>query len=182
MKEDFDFDFEDFGDFEEELDELPKEGTPLYNVMKANGILTSKERRVYERYDQSNLGCAMDRPVLIEETEDYIHLEYEILAYLLRPVPYRFVDYGLEEQRLICHEEKYLDALLVRVYTHPLLDMDENGNLIRPEPEFLGTEEYWFDITAGYNAMGERLKTRLKLKDKDDTPPLIEGEIARFKP
>ena len=106
MKEDFDFDFGDFGDFEEELDELPKEGTPLYNVMKANGILTSKERRVYERYDQSNLGCAMDRPVLIEETEDYIHLEYEILAYLLRPVPYRFVDYELEEQRLICHEGK----------------------------------------------------------------------------
>ena len=130
MKEDFDFDFEDFGDYEEELDELPKEGTPLYNVMKANGILTSKERRVYERYDQSNLGCAMDRPVLIEETEDYIHLEYEILAYLLRPVPYRFVDYELEEQRLICQDGKYLDALLVRVYTHPLLDMDENGNLI----------------------------------------------------
>ena len=30
---------------------------------------------------------------------------------------------------------------------------DADGKFVIPEPEFLGTEEYWFDITAGYDAM-----------------------------
>ena len=86
-----------------------------------------------------------------------VGLEYEILEYLLRPVPYRFVDYEIEKQQLICHEDRYLDAITVKVYSHPLLIMGENGRLHRTERTFLGTEEYWFDITAGYrNRLGSK--------------------------
>ena len=178
---DLNLEFEDGFD-DDDLEELPREGTPLYSVMMSNGILTLEDRKGYHQYTPDNLGCCMEKPILIEETEDYVGLEYEILEYLLRSVPYRFVDYELEKQRLICHDGKYLDALSVNVYTHPLLNMDENGNFHRPEPIFLGTEEYWFDITAGYTAMGERLKTELELEVKADLHPIIEGEIASYKP
>lgn len=177
---DLDLDFEDEFD-DEDLEELPREGTPLYSVMMANGILSLEDRKRYHQYTPDNLGCCLDKPILIEETEDYVGLEYEILEYLLRPVPYRFVDYELEKQRLICHDGKYLDALTVKVYAHPLLDMDENGNFHRSEPIFLGTEEYWFDITAGYEAMSERLKKKYELDGEVGSHPTIEGEVASFK-
>ena len=179
--DELDFMFEDELD-DDDLDEQPKEGTPLHTVMKSNGILTPEDRKKYHKYDTDNLGCRIEKPILIEETEDYVNLEYEILEYLLRPVPYRFVDYELEKQRLICHNGKYLDALTVKVYTHPLLDMDENGNFHRSEPIFLGTEEYWFDITAGYEAMSERLKKKYELDGEVGSHPTIEGEVASFKP
>ncbi len=160
--DELDFMFEDELD-DDDLDEQPKEGTPLHTVMKSNGILTPEDRKKYHKYDTDNLGCRIEKPILIEETEDYVNLEYEILEYLLRPVPYRFVDYEFEKQRLICHDGRYLDVLTVNVYTHPLLNMDENGDLCRSEPIFLDCEEYWFDITAGYTAMEERLKSELDL-------------------
>ena len=179
--DDLDLDFEDDFD-DDDLGELPREGSPLHTVMKANGILTPEDRKLYHQYAPDNLGCGLDKPILIEETEDYVRLEYEILEYLLRPVPYRFVDYELEKQLLICHNGKYLDARTVKVYTHPLLDMDENGNFHHSEPIFLGTEEYWFDITAGYEAMSERLKKKYELDGEVGSHPTIEGEVASFKP
>ena len=163
------------------LDEQPGEGTALYVVMKANGILTPEDRMGYMAYDPSNPGCSIDKPILIAEAEDYVRLEYELLEYLLRPVPFRFVDYELEKQRLICHEGKYLDALTVRTYAHPLLEMDENGDFRRPEPTFLGTEEYWFDITAGYEAMVERLE-RFVSGGADGPRLATESEMASFNP
>ena len=150
---------------DDHLDEQPMEGTPLHSVMMANGILTLEDRERYYHYSPDNRGCCMEKPIIIEEKEDYVYLEYSILKYLLRPVPFRFVDYEIEKQRLICHDGKYLDALLVKVYTHPMYDMDENGSIHRQEPTSLGTEEYWFDISAGYKAMGERLNTRLDRED-----------------
>ena len=97
---DLDLEFEDEFD-DDGLEELPREGTPLYSVMTANGILTLEDRKGYHQYTPDNLGCCMENSILIEETEDYVGLEYEILEYLLRSVPYRFVDYELEKQRLI---------------------------------------------------------------------------------
>ena len=179
--DDLDLEFEDEFD-DDDLDEQPREGTPLYSVMMANGILTPEDRKGYYQYSPDNLGCCMEKPILIDEAEDYVGLEYEILEYLLRPVPYRFVDYELEKQRLICPDGKYLDALTVNVYTHPLLDMDENGDIHRPEPTFLGREEYWFDITTGYKAIGERLKKDLELSEEKGFHSLVEGEIASFNP
>jgi len=79
--DELDFMFEDELD-DDDLDEQPKEGTPLYTVMKSNGILTPEDRKKYHKYDTDNLGCRIEKPILIEETEDYVNLEYEILAEL----------------------------------------------------------------------------------------------------
>ena len=59
------------------------------------------------------------------------------------------------EQMLVGSGERYLDCLKVDVYTHPLISLGDDGVPFRPEREFLGTEEYWFDITAGFNAISE---------------------------
>ncbi len=134
-------------------DDLPEQGTPLRRVMESNGILTSDQRARYETYDPANLGCSPDNPIIIEETDEYVHLEYELLEFILRPVPYRFVDYKVEKQSLVQKGDRHLDSLKVRIYSHPIMRQDADGKFVIPEPEFLGTEEYWFDITAGYDAM-----------------------------
>ena len=133
-------------------DDLPKRGTPLRRVMESNGILTSDQRARYETYDSANPGCSPDNPIMIEETDGYVHLEYELLEFILRPAPYRFVDYKVEKQSLVQVGDRHLDSLKVRIYSHPIMHQDADGKFVIPEPEFLGTEEYWFDITAGYNA------------------------------
>ena len=151
-------DFDDFDNSEDEEDnflEGPLEGTPLHAVLEKNGILTVEERRPYRRYDRSNRGCSEENPILISETEDYVDLEYQVLEHLLRS-PYRFVDYELEKQSLLSRDTRWLDVLTLRVYTHPIISMDRNGDIVRPEREFLGTEEYWFDITAGFDATAAR--------------------------
>lgn len=131
----------------------PAEGTPLNEVMMSNGILTLEDRRRYARYDPANPGCSKDNPVFIDVTEDYVRLEYEILERLLRPVPFRFVDYKVEMQRLICCGERRLDVLTVKVYTHSQAEFKGDGSPVLPERKFLGTEEYWFDVTAGFEAL-----------------------------
>lgn len=150
-------DFDNIDNFEDDdFLEGPREGTPLHAVLEDNGILTVEERMPYERYDRSNRGCSEENPILISETEDYVDLEYQVLEHLLRS-PYRFVDYELEKQSLVSRGTRWLDVLTLRVYTHPIIFMDRNGDIVRPEREFLGTEEYWFDITAGFEAIAARL-------------------------
>ena len=150
-----------FGDsdvFEDDDDAFldgPREGTPLYAVLNENGILAVEARGCYEHYDRSNRGCSEDDPIVIGEIEGYVDLEYQVLEHLLRG-PHRFVDYELEKQSLVGRGTRRLDVLTVKVYTHPIISMDGYGNITRPEREFLGTEEYWFDITAGFNAIADR--------------------------
>ena len=147
---------EEIEDDEDDLMEDPREGTPLYAVMKENGLLTLDGRERYGRYDRSNPGCSEENPIVISQAEDYLGLEYRVLERLLRPVPFRFVDYELEKQCLLHRGERHLDVLTVEVYTHPLLQFGDDGMPFRPEREFLGTEEYWFDITAGFDAIAAR--------------------------
>ena len=149
-------DIEDIEDDEDDLMEDPREGTPLYAVMKENGLLTLDGRERYGRYDRSNPGCSEENPIVISQAADYVDLEYKVLERLLRPVPFRFVDYEVEKQMLVGSGGLHLDCLTVRVYTHPLLQSGDDGMPFRPEREFLGTEEYWFDITAGFDATAAR--------------------------
>ena len=151
-----DLDVGEIEDDEDDLMEDPREGTPLYTVMKENGLLTLEERRRYERYDRANPGCSMENPVVISLTEDYVDIEYKVLERLLRPVPFRFVDYEFVRQALVGSGRRHLDRLTVDVYTHPLLSFGDDGVPFLPEREFLGTEEYWFDITAGFDALAEQ--------------------------
>ena len=57
---------------DDHLDEQPVEGTPLHSVMMANGILTLEDRERYYHYSPDNRGCCMEKPIIIEEKEDYV--------------------------------------------------------------------------------------------------------------
>lgn len=154
-------DFEDLFAIEDDGDDFmedPREGTPLHAVMKENGLLTLDGRSRYERYDRANRGCSQENPIVISATEGYVHLEYLVLERLLHPAPFRFVDFEVAEQMLVGSGGRHLDCLKVDVYTHPLISIGEDGEPFRPEREFLGTEEYWFDITAGFDAIAARLR------------------------
>ena len=152
--------FDDGIDFDDDddLGNMPKEGTILYSVMAANGILAPKDRARYVEYDPANPGCSVDNPIVIDIPSDLVAvpLEYALLEYLLRPVPYRFVDYEVGKQQLVHHNGRSLDVLSVKVYTHPIFTMDPSGNLSRSERRFLGTELYWFDITVAMDALHAR--------------------------
>ena len=135
---------------------LPEEETPLWKVMEANGILTLEQRARYARYDAANPGCSRENPIVITEKEDYVGLEYDVLEQILRPVPYRFVDWQVVEQRLIHDGDRDMDELKVAIFSHPTASWND-GNIIMPDPEPLGTEVYWFDITVGFKALDEKL-------------------------
>ena len=123
---------------------MASENTQLNKVLAENGLLSPKERFRYARYDKSNRGCSKENPIVISETEDYIHLEYEVLELLMQQhIGLRYVDYSLKEQHLLGEGEKSFDLLIVDVIG---LD-DEIGELQVIE------EHYWFDITAGFNAI-----------------------------
>ena len=135
--------------------EAPMEWTDLYSVMSANGILTPEDRARYAEYNPSNPGCSIDNPIVIDIPSDdaVVPIEYDLLEYLIRPVPYRFVDYEVEQQQLVRRDGRSLDVLTVKVYTHPRLSIDPSGNIAMPERRFLGTERYWFDITAAFDGL-----------------------------
>lgn len=123
---------------------MASENTQLNKVLAENGLLTPEERFRYARYDKSNRGCSKENPIVISETENYIRLEYDVLEILLQQrLGFRYVDYSLKEQHLLGEGEKSFDLLIVDVIG---LD-DEIGELQAIE------EHYWFDITAGFNAI-----------------------------
>lgn len=132
-------------------DDLPKQGSPLYNIMEDNHIYHTKQRKIYMTYSTENIGCNIKNPIVIKEIEDYVHWEYELLEYILRPSPYRFVDYEVLCQSLLSDNGKAIDRLTIEVSNHPLLTLEEIEKGIVPEKEVLGIEEYFFDITAGFN-------------------------------
>ena len=123
---------------------MAKENTQLNMVLAENGLLTPAERSCYACYNKSNRGCSKENPIVISETKDYIRLEYEVLGLLMQQhIGLRYVDYSLKEQHLLGEGEKSFDLLIVDVIR---LD-DEIGDLQVIE------EHYWFDITAGFNAL-----------------------------
>lgn len=146
------------GDPEEETedpfdDDLPEPDSPLYKVMSGNGILHAVERKIYSEYNTANIGCSKANPIVITEIDDYVGLEYDLLEYILRPSPYRFVDYRRTEQRLILEDGRAIDKITVEVSKHPHLSFEEFSPGAVPPREVLGTEDYYFDVTTGYNAL-----------------------------
>lgn len=125
---------------------MASENNQLNKVLAENGLLSPEERSRYARYDKLNRGCSKENPIVISETENYIRLEYEVLEILLQQrLGFRYLDYELKEQHLLGDGEKSFDLLIIDVIG---LD-DEIGELQVIE------EHYWFDITAGFNALSQ---------------------------
>lgn len=109
----------------------------------------NEDRARYARYDTANPGCNPDNPIVIPPSKDYEDDESLALETILRPIPYRYVDYEVVEQRVQVRDGRKIDHVRVRVSTHLLLTEDADGELYLPKKRFLGYEDYWFDI-PGY--------------------------------
>lgn len=111
-----------------------------------------EDRALYARYNPANPGCNEQNPIIIERTVDYREEEEETLDFLLRPLPYRYVDYEVIDQRIQRRGDRYIDHVTVRVSSHPLLTEDPDGELYLPVRKVLGIEEYWFDLPGNFSA------------------------------
>ena len=113
----------------EEEDELWPE-SEAEQILHENGIRVEEEE--YVTYNPNNRGCNIDDPIVITRTEDYVHLEYEILDELITAYP-RFSSYERTMQQLTGDDDRSIDILTVEVDGHE--------------------EKYYFDITAGSKAL-----------------------------
>lgn len=126
----------------------------------------------YAEYDTANLGCSPDHPFVIPMPADPEHLfeedEDDLLERVLRPIPYRYVDYEIADLKSLNLDGRTIDHIRVRVSTHPLLTEDQDGYLYLPDPQFLGYEDYWFEIPFQDN-----LKRLEELDDIDESTFLV---------
>lgn len=126
----------------------------------------------YAEYDTANLGCSPDHPFVIPMPADPEHLfeedEDDLLERVLRPIPYRYVDYEIADLKSLNLDGRTIDHIRVRVSTHPLLTEDQDGYLYLPDPQFLGYEDYWFEIP-----FQENLKRLEELDDIDESTFLV---------
>ena len=111
-----------------------------------------EESARYARYNPANQGCNAQNPVVIDRKVDYYEDEEAFLDALLRPIPYRYVDYEVVDQHIESRRDRYLDHVTVRVSTHPLLSEDPDGEIYLPARKVLGTEDYWFEFPGNYSA------------------------------
>lgn len=93
-------------------------------------------------YDEKSFGCNKEHPFMINETENYVHLEHTLADMLFYN---REVEKKMVQQHLFDENGRKIDCLTFKVW--PVWE---------EEPKFAtsaNTECYYFDITAGYNAL-----------------------------
>lgn len=142
----------------EEYDPLPVDEDELDDVMEDETLLLesfleydpSGDRARYASYDRSNPGCSEDNPLVVPDSRDVRRREADLLEGLLCTIPHRYVDYEVERRVESRRNGRDLDHYTVRVFTHPLLAEGEDGRPYLPARRHIGTEEYWFDVTAGW--------------------------------
>ena len=142
----------------EDDDPLPLDEDELDDVMEDETLLLesfleyepSGERARYARYDRSNPGCSEDNPLVVPDSRNVRRREAGLLEGLLCTIPHRYVDYEVERRVESRRNGRDLDHYTVRVFSHPLLAEGEDGRPYLPARRYLGTEEYWFDVTAGW--------------------------------
>lgn len=132
----------------EDLEDLVEEETLLLeNFLE---YAPSGENVRYAVYDPANFGCSEEKPVVIQDRRNVRDREAALLDGLLCTIPHRYVDYEVERRLETVRNGRHLDHYTVRVFTHPLLAEGEDGRPYLPQRRYLGTEDYWFDVTAGW--------------------------------
>ncbi|MBR6458495.1 MAG: SEL1-like repeat protein [Bacteroidales bacterium] len=110
---------------------------------------------LYAHYSPDNLGCSEQHPMVIPRKRDYYEEEDLVLDAILRPIPYRYVDYEIADQTLLTQGDRFIDHIKVHVYSHPLLTEDADGELYLPARKDLGYEDYWFELPGSYSAFND---------------------------
>ncbi len=111
----------------------------IIQCLADNGIYSYKQLYERKHYDTTMVGCGNDNPFLLNEKENYVHLERSIADLLLSV---RDIDHTLVRQKLIREGDRKIDVLSFKVWPHEEEEPElTNGN----------TENYYFDITKGYD-------------------------------
>jgi len=114
----------------------------LERVFVANGISTIGSLAKYAYYSSANRGCNVDNPFVIEETDEYVSLEYFIVDFLRYVRKESFPLMKLKSQKFFEMGDRNIDVLIFEVYANNEEKLKGNAT----------AEEYFFDITAGFGS------------------------------
>lgn len=136
--------FEDFltfgcGLITEDVDTI----TDVTTALRDNGIANPTDfKKLFgsdHPYNENDIGCSLERPFIINNTENYVHLEYCIVHAIItcrhHPFQSKFV---LQELHNL--KDRKIDRLTIHITD-------------RPQSTDPYIEKYHFDITAGYDAL-----------------------------
>lgn len=119
-----------------------EDAAALVRIFDDNGLLDLMELSATYPYDPSKKGCNMDNPFVINETENYVHLERSMMDVI-------YQNSGKENsfvrQKLMDVNGRKIDCLTFKVWP---IGTEEPSALTLTD-----IEKYYFDITAGYNAL-----------------------------
>lgn len=116
----------------------------LERAFVSNGIPNLEGLSMYGIYSTANKGCSLDNPFVIEETENYVFLEYLIVSFLKHMRKDFYPMMKLNGQKLLKRNNRDIDVLRFDVYRNN--EDIQRGNVV--------CEEYFFDITVGFGAKG----------------------------
>ena len=116
------------------------------DTLKANGMLDGHNRRI-----DGDKGFRPDDPVVIDETEEYVHLEYSILNVFFWNIPHEV----MIQRMMMTNTGRTIDELVVSVQDNPGGDGRE--------------VTVYFDVTAGFNALSQKLDASFP-KSGNDIP------------
>ena len=122
--------------------EEQEDAEALERIFKDNGIDSIDAMEAFETIEAFPHGLSEDNPFVIKEEENYVHLEWSMIEILLDRVDMerRFCKQGVRTVN-----GRTIDCLTFK--TWPSFD-DE------PETSDENMKNFYFDVTAGYNAMG----------------------------
>lgn len=127
--------------FQFDLNEDVETVLALVKAFTDNGI--NSWRQLYHRKECNTelIGCSEDKPLVINDTEDYVHLEYCLADELVFT---RTMAKKCIKQELFDQDQRKIDCLTYKVWPE---GQDE------PNDTSASVEKYYFDITAGYKAL-----------------------------
>lgn len=121
--------------------------TALRKTILDNQMQDGDKLNEYEKYSTDRKGCSKENPFVINDASPlYIRLEKYLIEYIFM---YRSDEYEHVCQRLCKDGDKAYDCLEIEVTPWGDCGADfDDEELIQD----VHTEEFWFDITAGFKS------------------------------
>lgn len=117
-----------------------EDAVALVRIFDGNGLLNLMEVGTTYPYKPSKKGCNKDNPFVINETDNYVHLERSIMDVIYQ---YSEKENSFIQQKLMNVNGRKIDCLTFKVWP---VGTDEPTTVTATN-----TEKYFFDITDGYN-------------------------------
>lgn len=122
--------------------EEQEDAEALERIFKDNGIDSIDAMEAFETIEAFPHGLSKEDPFIINEVENYVHLERSMMEILLDNVD---MERKIWRQRFFMENNRTIDCLTFKMW--PYFD-DE------PETSDENMKNFYFDVTAGFNAIG----------------------------